>query len=35
MLSAEETIAKTTQLLDSTELAKARAKQGFSSKALE
>jgi hypothetical protein len=33
--SAEETIAKLTQLLDNTELVKALAKRGFSSKAFE
>jgi hypothetical protein len=33
--SAEETIAKLMQLLDSSELVKALAKRGFSSKALE
>jgi hypothetical protein len=33
--SAEETIAKLMQLLDSTELVKALARRGFSSKALE
>ena len=33
--SAEETIAKLTQLLDSTELVKALAKKGFSSQAFE
>jgi hypothetical protein len=33
--SAEETIAKLTQLLDSTELVKALAKKGFSSTAFE
>jgi hypothetical protein len=33
--SAEETIAKLMQLLDSTELVKALAQRGFSSKALE
>ena len=33
--SAEETIAKLMQLLDSTELVKALAKRGFSSKAFE
>ena len=33
--SAEETIAKLMQLLDSTELVKALAKRGYSSKAFE
>jgi len=33
--SAEETIAKLMQLLDSTELVKALAQRGFSSKAFE
>jgi predicted transcriptional regulator len=33
--SAEETNAKLIQLLDSSELVKAHAKRGFSSKALE
>jgi len=33
--SAEDTVAKLMQLLDSTELVKALAKQGFSSKAFE
>ena len=34
-VAAEETIAKLVQLLDGTELVKALAKRGFSSKAFE